>query len=45
MSISRAGTALWICFMFDLKGRPYPAHVLISFWYDSDNKNFAFFAF
>ena len=26
--------------MFGLKERPYPAHVLISFWCDSDNKNF-----
>ena len=23
--------------MFGLKERPYPAHVLISFWFDSDN--------
>ena len=26
--------------MFGLKERSYPAHVLISFWCDSDNKNF-----
>ena len=31
--------------MFGLKVRPYSAHVLISFWCDSDNKNFAFFRF
>ena len=29
--------------MFGLKERP--AHVLISFWCDSDNKNFGFFTF
>ena len=29
--------------MFGLKERHYPAHVLISFWCDSDNKNFHFF--
>ena len=29
--------------MFRLKERPYPAHVLISFWFDSDNKHFDFF--
>ena len=29
--------------MFGLMERPYPAHVLISFWCDSDNKNFDFF--
>ena len=29
--------------MFGLKERPYSAHVLISFWCDSDNKNFDFF--
>ena len=28
--------------MFGLKERPYPGRVLISFWCDSDNKNFAF---
>ena len=26
--------------MFGLKEIPYPAHVLITFWNDSDNKNF-----
>ena len=31
--------------MFGLKERPYTAHVLISFWCDSDNKNFDFFTF
>ena len=31
--------------MFALKERPYSAHVLISFWCDSDNKNFDFFTF
>ena len=31
--------------MFGLKERPYPALVLISFWCDSDNKNFDFFMF
>ena len=45
MSLSRAWTALWICVMFGLKERPYPAHVLISFWCDSDNKNFDFLRF
>ena len=29
--------------MFVLKERPYPAHVLISFWCDSDYKNCDFF--
>ena len=29
--------------MFGLKERPYSAHVLISFWCNSDNKNFDFF--
>ena len=38
MSLSRAWIALWICFMFGLNKRPYSAHVLISFWCDSDNK-------
>ena len=45
MSLSRARTALWICFMFGLTERPYSAHVLISFWCDSDNKNYDFFHF
>ena len=31
--------------MFGLKERPYSAHVLISFWCDSDNKNYEIFAF
>ena len=31
--------------MFGLKKRSYPAHVLISFWRDSDNKNFDIFTF
>ena len=31
--------------MFGLKEKPYPAHVLISFWFDSDNKNIDFFTF
>ena len=31
--------------MFGLKERPYPAHVLISLWCDSDNKNFDLFTF
>ena len=31
--------------MFGLKERPYSAHVLISFWCDSDNKNFDFLRF
>ena len=31
--------------MFGLKEIFYPAHVLISFWCDSDNKNFNFFTF
>ena len=35
MSLSRACTASWICFMFGLTKRPYPAHVLICFWCDS----------
>ena len=29
--------------MFGLTERPYPEHVLICFWCDSDNKNFDFF--
>ena len=29
--------------MFDLKERPYSAHVVVSFWCDSDNKNYDFF--
>ena len=28
-----------------LRERPYPSHVLISFWCDSDNTNFDFFTF
>ena len=43
MSLSRAWTALWICFMFGFKERPHPVHVLISFWCDSDNNNFFLF--
>ena len=31
--------------MYGLKERPYPAHVLISFWCDSDDKNIDFFTF
>ena len=31
--------------MFGLKESPYPAHVLISLWCDSDNKNFLFFLY
>ena len=31
--------------MFGLKERSYSAHVLISFWCDSDNKNYDFFTF
>ena len=31
--------------MFGLKERPYSAHVLISFWCDSDNKKYDFFTF
>ena len=31
--------------MFYLKEIPHPEHVLISFWCDSDNKNFDFFTF
>ena len=31
--------------MFGLKERSYPAHVLISFWCDSENKHFDFFTF
>ena len=45
MSLSRAQTASSICFMFGLKERPYPGRELKSFWFDSDNKNFAFFTF
>ena len=29
--------------MFVLRGRPYSAHVLISFWCDSDNRNYGVF--
>ena len=45
MSLSRAWTALWICFIFSLKKRPYSAYVVISFKCDSDNKNYDFFMF
>ena len=31
--------------MFGFKERPYAAHVLISFWCDSDNKNSGVFSF
>ena len=31
--------------MFGSKERPYSEHVLISFWCDSDNKNYDFFTF
>ena len=31
--------------MFGLKERPYSAHVLISFWCDSENKYYDFFTF
>ena len=31
--------------MFGLTEIPYPAHVLICFWCDFDNKNFDFFTF
>ena len=31
--------------MFGLTERPYPTHVLISFWCDSYNKNLEFFTF
>ena len=31
--------------MFGLNERPYSAHVLISFWCDSDNKNYDFLYF
>ena len=34
-----------MCFMFGLKERPYPGRVMISFWCDSDNKNFHFLHF
>ena len=44
MSLSIARTALWICFMFALKEIPQPGRVLISFWCDSDNKNFVILA-
>ena len=43
MSLSRAWTASSICFMIGLAERPYPAHVLISFWCESDNKNLDFY--
>ena len=42
MSLSRAGTASWICFMIGSKEEPYPGRVLISFWCDYDNKNLYF---
>ena len=45
MSLSRAWTALWICFMFGLRERPYSAHVVISFWCDSDIRNYNFSRF
>ena len=28
--------------MFDLKERPYPGHMLINFWCDSDNNKLHF---
>ena len=31
--------------MFGLKERPYSAHVEVSFWCDSDNKNYEFCTF
>ena len=31
--------------MFGLRERPYSAHVVISFWCDSDNKNYNFLRF
>ena len=31
--------------MFSLKERPYSAHVAISFWCDSDDKNYDFCIF
>ena len=31
--------------MFCLKERPYSVYVLISFWCDSDNKNYDFLRF
>ena len=31
--------------MFGSKERPYPAHVLISFWCDSDKKTLTFLRF
>ena len=40
MSLSRARTASWICFMFGSKELPYPGCVLMSFLCDYDNKNF-----
>ena len=42
ISLSRAYTASWICFMFGLKGRAYPGRVLKSSWSDLDNENFFF---
>ena len=45
MSLSRAWTASWICFMFGGKERAYSGRVLISFWCDSANKNFDFLRF
>ena len=45
MSLFGACTDLWIFFMFGLKERPYPGNVPISFWCDSDNKNFYILCF
>ena len=43
MAHAGAWTASSICFMFGLKGRPYPGRELKSFWCDSDNENLDFF--
>ena len=45
LSLSRARTASWICFMFGLMEIPYPGRVLKRFWCDSDNKKNDFYRF
>ena len=45
MSLSRAWTASWNCFMFGLLEIFYPGCVLINFCCDPDNKNLDFLHF
>ena len=45
MAHARARTASSIRFMSGLNERPYSGRELKSFWFDSDNENFAVFTF